>query len=103
MDKLIDIRFKFYRNLPVLVGVCLFMYFSYHSVSGHRSYSQLVKLTASLQQQKQTLENLEQEKIALGVKVRTMRPDSLSSDMVDEQVRLILGYNNSNDIIVINN
>ncbi len=103
MDRLIDIRLKFYRNLPMLVGVCLFMYFSYHSAYGHRSYSRLVDLTASMQQKANSLQALEQEHGAIEKKVVMMRPNSLSIDMLDEQVRYVLGYSGISDIVVISN
>ncbi len=101
MDKLKDIRSKFHRNLPMLVGVCLSLYFSYHSVSGHRSYSRLVDLNSSLQEKTQALQGLEQEVAVLESKVRMMRPDSLSVDMLDEQASLILGYARIGDIVVL--
>ncbi len=103
MSKLIDIRLKFYSNLPLLVGLCLSIYFSYHSVSGHRSYFRLVELTSSLQQKTDNLQSLGQEYAAIEKKVVMMRPDRLSIDMLDEQVRYILGYNGIGDIVVISN
>ena len=103
MDTLVNIRFAFHRNLPILVGICLCLYFSYHSVSGQRSYSRLSQLTSSLQQKTDILYALKQEHGEVESKVVMMRPSSLSIDMLEEQVRSVLGYSNGSEIIVLEN
>ncbi len=101
MDKLKDIRSKFHNNLPIIIGICLFLYFSYHSISGHRSYSHLIELNQTLEEKKQKLQLLDDELSQLKNKVRMMRPNTLSADMLSEQINIILGYYSTSDIVVI--
>ncbi len=103
MDTLANIRFAFRRNLPLWIGVCLCLYFSYHIVSGQRSYFHLSQLNLSLQQKAYTLSLLEQKHQDMEKKVMLMRPNSLSIDMLEEQIRLLLGYNLNNEILVVDN
>ena len=101
MDKLRNIRYAFRRNLPVLVGVCLCLYFSYHIAFGHRSYGRLSQLTEMSQQKETYLADLKIERAAIEKKVRMMRVSSLSIDMLEEQIRFILGYNHSDELVVL--
>ncbi len=101
MNTIINMRHTFYRTLPVLVGICLCMYFSYHTVSGHRSYARLSNLTTTAQQKATVLSELKEEKKQIEAKVRMMRPDSLSADILEEQARFILGYKHQDEFIVL--
>ncbi len=49
------------------------------------------------------LEGLDRQHVALNKKVSMMRPGTLSTDMVEEQARYILGYNADQDIVVFDN
>ncbi|PCJ99720.1 MAG: septum formation initiator family protein [Zetaproteobacteria bacterium] len=101
MEALKDIRMTFHRKIPMLVGLCLCLYFSYHTVSGQRSYTRLSALTGVLQEKQNALSSLERKKDDVEVSVLRMRPGSLSSDMLDERVRLVLGYKYRDEIIVL--
>ncbi len=101
MNSLVDIRYKFNRSLPILVGVCLCLYFSYHSVSGDRSYSRLSDLMLSMQQKTSALNALEKKREKIELRVSMMRPSSLSKDLLEEQAVLMLGYNGKGDIVVL--
>ncbi len=92
---------KFQRKLPMLAGVFLFMYFSAHTVAGDRSYSHLSDLVVISEQKLAHLDRLQQERDDLEVRVRMMRPSSLSVDVLEEQASLILGYNLASDIVVV--
>ena len=92
METLNDIRITFRKNLFLLAGICLCLYFSYHTFSGHRSYSRLSELSYASQEKISHLALLNQEREALEEKVTMMRTSSLSADMVEEQARFVLGY-----------
>ena len=103
MDRLSDIRCALHRNLAMVVGVCLCLYFSYHILAGHRSYSRLSHLSYVSQQKSSDLIALKKDRSMIEVKVRMMRPDSLSVDMVEEQARLVLGYKRQGELVVVTN
>lgn len=91
------------KNLPIIAGLCLCLYFSYHTVSGKRSYSHLTTLKETHAQKIVALEHLTSKKASLETKVQMMRPDSLSVDLVEEQARNILGYTKGNELIIVSN
>ncbi len=101
MKKLSTVLHVFKRKLPVFVGFSLCIYFCYHTLDGERSYGKLLSLqnTASIQQN--TLVTLKSERNALENKVAMLRPDSISADMLEEQVHIMLGYKHKDDISVI--
>ena len=101
MERLRDIHSTFRKHLFLLAGICLCIYFSYHTFSGHRSYSRLSHLTELSEQKKSTLEDLKQERAALEDRVVMMRTSSLSADMLEEQARFILGYQYENEYSVL--
>ena len=47
------------------------------------------------------LSALEQKSVEIENRVKLLRPDTLSPDMLEEQARYILGYNTKNEMIVI--
>lgn len=99
METLRNIRMTFRRNLPLFAGVCLFVYFLHHTFSGNRSYSELSRLSTTLEEKISTLDTLTQESTELQEKVSMMRSSSLSADMLEEQARFILGYKFQDEIV----
>ncbi len=87
--------------MPFFAGVCLCLYFSYHTVSGHRSYSLLSDLTSVYQAKEAELLSLQAESASVEYKVAGMRPGSISADMLEERVRLMLGYKRVDEIVVL--
>lgn len=103
MRTLVDIRIHLRRNLPLLVGLSLFLYFSYHGVFGERSYARLSTLENTLHIKSMQLAALDARRGDLEGRVMLMRPDTLSADMVDEQVRQILGYQSEDELALLGN
>ena len=103
MNVLVDIKTTLFRNLPILAGICLCLYFSYHTISGDRSYSQLVQLEQSLKVTSMTLAELKTQHTRLEDQVSMMRPETLSSDLLEERIRVTLGYGQANEFVVIGN
>ena len=103
MNKLMSHSQLFRENILALIGICLCIYFSYHAILGNRS---LVKLY-SLEKQ---IETMSQEKTAhiftkdsLQKKVVMMRPGSVNKDLLEEQARVVLGYRQSEEIVLLGN
>ncbi len=89
-----------HRNLPFLIGVCLCLYFSYHLVSGERSFSRLSQLHIESTGKVMTLGALSLERQALEEAVKMMRPGTLSVDVLEENSRIILGYQSDGEVVV---
>lgn len=100
MERLNDIRSTLRKHLFLLAGICLCFYFSYHIVSGHRSYSRLSELSHQSALKEVYLEGLKAERSVLEEKVAMMRSGSLSADMVEERARFMLGYQSEDEYSV---
>ncbi|MBV1928923.1 MAG: septum formation initiator family protein [Gammaproteobacteria bacterium] len=87
--------------MPFFAGICLCLYFSYHTISGNRSYARLSDLTSVHQDKKDDLLTLEGEREIVSLQVSRMRPGSLSADMLEERARLMLGYKRADEVVVI--
>lgn len=101
MNKTVDIFTKMKQNIPLFIGVCLCIYFSYHIAFGRYSYPQLVSLQPVSVVKAHELDLLKQKKASLEQKVTLMRPATLSSDLLEEQIRYVLGYNKSGEIVIL--
>ncbi len=79
------------------------LYFSYHTYYGERSQSRFNELSVSMEDKAVELELLMAQRLALEEKVSLLRPQTLSTDMVEQQARFMLGFVDSNEKVVIGN
>lgn len=103
MERIRHIRKSLARSLPLFAGICLCLYFSYHTYYGERSQSRLNELSASMEEKAVELDALKVQRAALEEKVSLLRPHTLSKDMVDQQARFMLGFTESGEKVVIDN
>lgn len=101
MKRLIDKRYLVRQNLVAVIGVCLSVYFSYHLVAGQRSLLSLMSLDNQVEEQQAALERLTNERTDLERRVVMMRPGSIDRDLLEERVRVMLGYTRENEQIII--
>lgn len=84
-----------------IIGFCLCFYFSYHVVSGERSYLRLMSLERGIQRLTQQQDDLSGQRKALENKVAMLRPGSIDPDLLEERARVVLGYHHPDEIVVI--
>lgn len=101
MKETVDILIVAKKNALLLVGLCLTIYFSYHMAFGRYSYSRLSTLAPVVSMKEKQLSALEQKSFDMEQRVKLLRPDTLSPDMLEEQARYILGYNSKNEMVVV--
>jgi cell division protein FtsB len=92
MNRLLEQRFLVRKNLLTLVGMGLFLYFSYHLIQGERSYIRYMSLQKSTQEMAQEAENLKEEREKLEMRVSMLRPGSIDKDLLEERARAVLGF-----------
>ena len=92
MKRLLEQRYLVRKNLVTLIGMGLFMYFSYHLVQGERSYIRYLSLNQNVATLEQDAENLHKERQGLETKVAMMRPGSINRDLLEERARVVLGF-----------
>jgi cell division protein FtsB len=85
------------QHFAALVGLCLCFYFCYHLISGERSYLRLLSLNNMIVQTKDQLASLTTKEDELSRKVEMMKPGQVNADLLEEQVRLNLGYRDAGE------
>lgn len=103
MNKLLAHRYLIKQNLIALIGLCLCVYFSYHTVRGERSLMQMYALSQNIETMSLEHNNIKAQRERLEKKVVMMRPGTINKDLLEEQVRLVLGYSHSDEVAILRN
>ena len=85
---------------PLLVVLVLF-YFSYHLVHGERGLFALVRDQRRLELLTGQMERVHQDRLALERKVAHLRGERLDLDLLDEQMRRVLGMMRPGEMVVL--
>ncbi|MBP7722099.1 MAG: septum formation initiator family protein [Alphaproteobacteria bacterium] len=103
MSKLFNHRIIIRENLISLIGMCLVLYFTYHAIYGSRSLMQMMSLKSQIETMSSERDKLAAERESLEQRVSMMRPGSLDRDLLEERARVVLGYKNQNEMIILGN
>ena len=103
MKRLIEQNFHMRQNLIFILGLCLCLYFGYHTLQGERSLPHLLSLGKSIEKQEAQLSALKAQREALEQKVVMLRPGSIDPDFLEERARLVLGFVKDEEYIVVRN
>ena len=76
-------------------------YFIYHSIQGDRGILAWVQLQERLTQTVLKLNTTIKERQELEEKVQALRPESINRDLLDQQVRLKLGYTRPDEVVIL--
>lgn len=76
-------------------------YFIYHSIQGDRGILAWVQLQERLAHSLSELNTIIDERQTLEEKVQALRPESINRDLLDQQVRLQLGYTHPDEIVIL--
>lgn len=76
-------------------------YFSYHLISGDNGVQSMIKMEQRLKIAYVDLDRVELKKMKLEHKVEMLSSNSLDIDLLDEQVRKLLGTALNNEIIIL--
>ncbi|ARN84112.1 FtsB family cell division protein [Candidatus Nucleicultrix amoebiphila] len=96
-----EFRRRFYRFSIPSILICLMFYFAYHIVQGDRGLLSWVRLQQKLKDSKVQLLALRDEHDHLENKVRLLRPESLCLDLLSEQAKMVLGYMDRKEVMVL--
>lgn len=95
-------RYTGLRSLifPLFSGF-LCLYFAFHLLCGPRSVFAYWSLQAQKAEIQAQYDLLTQERTALLAQVEPMRPGHMTKELLEERVRVVLGYQSPDEIIVI--
>jgi cell division protein FtsB len=89
------------KALAPFMVFCVMGYFIYHSIQGDRGILAWMQLQDRLLHVQSTLKEITQAREELEEKVQDLRPESINRDLLDQQVRLQLGYTRPDEIIIL--
>ena len=87
--------------LGTVMAFLLFAYFGYHLLHGDRGYFANKGLQIKLVQTEQKLQDKQAERTALENRVKLMRPDGLDLDLLDERARVVLGFVQAQERVIL--
>lgn len=103
MNKLLQHRYVIRQNLITIIGICLCVYFTYHTLQGNRSALRLMTLNTTIDTMSLKNDKLSADREALEHKVAMMRPGTVSKDLLEERARVVLGYKYEDEIAILRN
>ena len=83
-----------------VVWIGIIAYFTYFAINGERGLLAQRQIQAEVDQARQQLEQVHQERQRLENRSALLRPDHLDADMLDERARLMLNYSHPDDVII---
>ena len=89
------------KALAPFMALSLMAYFIYHSIQGERGILAWIQLHERLRDVLSQLKEVTQEREEMEEKVHDLRPESINRDLLDQQVRLQLGYARPDEIIIL--
>jgi cell division protein FtsB len=75
-------------------------YFAYYTVEGERGLLALTRLQAESARAEMNYAAIKAEREALELKVRSLRPDGLDLDRLDERTRALLNDSQADELII---
>lgn len=100
MKRLLQQRYVVKHNVVAIIGFCLCFYFTYHIISGERSYLRLLSLERSADHLSAEYDDLHDDRQTLENKVAMLRPGSIDPDLLEERARVVLGYQHPDELVV---
>lgn len=100
MDLFLEIRRRGRQVAGSFFGGILVAYFLFHMVQGERGLFAWVQLNQQIDQEERENKNLLAERVAWENKIKLMRTDSLDADLLDERVRLMMGFSGKDEAVI---
>jgi cell division protein FtsB len=86
-----------------LLGIVAVAYFAYHTVHGERGVLAYLQMRERVAEAERRFAAVELERTYWERRVKLLHPASIDPDMLDERVRVMLGYARADDLIVLMN
>jgi cell division protein FtsB len=89
------------KAIAPFLALSIIGYFIYHSIQGDRGILAWVQLQERLADATCQLNKIVAERKELEEIVQDLRPESINRDLLDQQVRLQLGYAHPDEIVIL--
>ena len=85
----------------LIIGLLLLAYFVYHTVYGRKGIITEQQLQTQLDQSQINLKNVESDRKAMERRVQGLKPESLDTDLLDEEARRQLGLTKPEEKVIL--
>lgn len=89
------------RLMRPLLIVCAVFYLAYHMMHGERGLLALIRKTHEQEVLQAQLNETKMKRVAMEQRVRHMRDSSLDLDLLDEQMRRMMGMMQPNEVMIL--
>lgn len=101
MPLLEEIRRRSRHLVGPFLGVCMVVYFGYHTVHGDRGLLAWWKLRHDLREAESLLARMSLTRHELERRTTLLRPDSLDPDLVEERARAMLDVLHEDELLIL--
>ena len=101
MKLFLEFRLRARHILWPILWTTLILYITYHALQGERGLIAFWQLQGQVSNAKQIQQALKTNKQRLQNRVYLLSPKSLDSDMLEERVRIMLGFSRPNETIIV--
>ena len=101
MKLISELRLRARHIFGPILWATLILYITYHALQGERGLIAFWQLHWQVSSAKQIQQALKATKQRLQNRVDLLSPNSLASDMLEERVRIMLGYSRPNETIIV--
>lgn len=101
MSLLSEIKLRIRFILWPTIWATLMLYISFHMLQGERGLIAFWQINSEVSAAKAIQDSLLKEKSILQNRVKLLSQKSLDPDMLEERVRIMLGYSKPNETIII--
>ena len=103
MQALFRLSHRARRLIAPALCLLLAFYFGYHAVRGERGLIAFTHTATEIKRMEAQLDAIRAERSRLAERVALLHPDHVDPDMLDEQMRRILGLAHRDELIVFAN
>lgn len=97
-----DLKRRSKKFVGLSLSLCLFLYFGLHLIFGNHGLLAWHTLDQKLRHVQMEHRNLASSENSLENKVKQLRPESISADLLAERAKDVLGYCDPDEIVVLN-
>ncbi len=101
MAILYEIRVRARKILPTVLAASVVGYFGYHALHGERGFLAWRELKGDIAAAEIVAAQLAQRRVWLERRTALLRADNLDPDLLEERARVLLGYGDSGDLVVL--
>ena len=89
------------KAIAPFMALAVMGYFTYHSIQGDRGILAWVQIQERFNTAQTQLKDIIKTRQELEEKVQALRPESINRDLLDQQVRLQLGYSHPDEVVIL--